>query len=64
MKTYKRAILLSIFIYFIDALFYGQGGIALITAVIIVFFLFPKILVPPFGRRVYNFQNSQWGTMD
>ncbi|MBW2207612.1 MAG: hypothetical protein JRG79_11930 [Deltaproteobacteria bacterium] len=51
MRTYKKSILLSIFIYFVDALFYGQGGIALITAVIIVFFLFPKILIALFRKE-------------
>jgi len=51
MKTYKRPILISIFIYFVDALFYGQGGIALITAVIILFYLFPKILIALFRKE-------------
>jgi len=45
MKPYTKALFLSLCIYFVDAVFYGQGGIALVTAVVVVLWHFPKIVM-------------------
>lgn len=45
MKRFARTIILSGCIFLIDAFLYGQGGLAFITALVVVFVLFPGILI-------------------
>ena len=45
MRKYFRSIFISILIYFVDALVYSQGGLALITLVVVALVMLPKILM-------------------
>ncbi|NQT32641.1 MAG: hypothetical protein HQ594_03095 [Candidatus Omnitrophica bacterium] len=45
MKKYTRSISIAVFICFIDSFVYSQGGIALLTVIIAMVILIPKILI-------------------
>ena len=51
MKKYLKSIFLASFIFFIDAFFFSQGGIALITAVVVVFIMIPRSLFALFKKN-------------
>jgi hypothetical protein len=51
MKRFVRTIIISGSIFFIDAFLFGQGGLAFITAVVVVIVLFPGIFIALLKRN-------------